>query len=1273
MKRNVQQILRGIVFIAMTLLVLSGARLHAQANSGLTGIITDQQGAVMVGVDVTLADSDTGFSVTAKSNASGVYSFNNIPPGDNYSLTFTREGFRTLSLNRVILNVDNKETRNVSLELGDTKTTVEVTASAGETLNTTDASVGTVVQGDVVQDLPSLFVNNAALYLELAPGVVQPTAQAADGEGSVTGSRSDQTNVTLDGLDVNDQRNGQAFTSTVNTPLDSIQELKTTVAGGDSTFGTSAGGQLELVTKSGTNNFHGQAFDYNRVTALAANDYFNNLQGIPNPQLIRNQFGGDLGGPILKNKAYFFFSYNGLRQTSGFEENQVVPLAALRAGQLNYINTSNNQVTTPLTGPNSLQQLDPAKIGADPALLSFFNSRPYPISNNLAVGDGINTGGFFFTAPTHRRDNVFVGRLDYQISTNHRLFARATFDRSNDDDDINHVIQQLPGDPAPGASIIDHSRSWVVGDTWVISSDKTNQISFGATTSVIGFQVNQAPTSPNFLSFFFNVNQIAAPFLSPGGQFPDVPVYQARDTFTWVRGKHTFQLGGVIKPVIFKSGNLTDINSFSIGLGGNLGSLPATSFPSDFNGDATEFGALFALALGRYASTGSTFNYDVNGNALPQGLVANRDYHSTQYEFFGQDSWQVRSGLTVTYGLRWQFHNPLSEVNGFQAVPNLSAQQIFSIRTVDAAQGVSGPNAVPFLSYGLGGSANNGPGYYRPSYTDFEPRLGIAFSPSYTSGFLGHLFGDRKSSLRAGFGINDDVNLIGQGFELDETSFLFSNTIPQNFGNLATDPRFTTLSNLPPTPGGGTTPRPTFTPNVDETGFPTGFFDGGFGEGAFFNFDPNYKTPYEMTITAGFQRELPGDWFVAATYVGRLGRRLTALGDPAQTLNFKDAASGQFLYQAFGTIQKQIQNNVPFTSVTNQPWFENQMTAALAQSGNTCASAGNTLTGGQFPGLSCTQLAAGLAGGAFGIGDVSTVIQTLADNHDVSGTLQQGLLLPNVGLLAQNGTAAFIGNFSSSNYNGLVLQVNHRLSHNLTMQANYTYSHSIDNDSGIQNALINFDTAEICDLRNLRVCRGSSDFDQRHILVGTFEYQLPIGAGQRFLHDSSKWVDLLIGGWKFSGIATAYSGNPFKVDSGAFTIDFTQTQPGVFIGNKSDIASGIHQVPSGQPGVAPTVQYFANVDNAQGAFTFPIAGGPGSRNVATGPSFWNLDFAMLKDFKMPYAESHRLQFRAEAFNIFNHVNFANPGALLTSPATFGAISQDRNGARQVQLALKYSF
>ena len=209
----------------------------------------------MVGVDVTLANSATGFSVSAKSNESGVYTFSDIPPAPTYALTFTRDGFKTLTVNRVILSVDNKETRDVSLELGDTKTTVEVTASAGETLNTTDASVGTVIQGDVVEISPAFSSITPRFILNWLQASCSPPIRGPHREGSVTGSRSDQTNVTLDGLDVNDQRNGQAFTSTVKTPLDSIQELKTTVAGGDSTFGTSAGGQLELVTKGGTNIF----------------------------------------------------------------------------------------------------------------------------------------------------------------------------------------------------------------------------------------------------------------------------------------------------------------------------------------------------------------------------------------------------------------------------------------------------------------------------------------------------------------------------------------------------------------------------------------------------------------------------------------------------------------------------------------------------------------------------------------------------------------------------------------------------------------------------------------------------------------------------------------------------------------------------------------------------------------------------------------------------------------------------------------------------------
>jgi hypothetical protein len=1256
-----------IVSMFAVSLGLAASSVQAQDNSSVTGVVTDASGGVIADATVTLSNTGIGYTKTTATNTLGIYEFTNVPPADNYSLEFSKTGFSVLTIDKFTLNVGTKQTRDAQLKVGDNKVTVEVTSAPTETLNTTDASVGSTIDGERIQDLPNVFVNNATNYLALAPG--------ATPSGEVTGTRSDQTNLTLDGLDVNDQRGGFAFYPTVNVPLDSVQELNITTAGGDATYGHSAGGQVELVTKSGTNNFHGQLFEYNRTTAYTANDYFNNLNGVPNPQLIRNQFGGDIGGPIIKNKLFFFFSYNGLRSVQPEQNLLTVPDASFFNGQLNYVNASNQTVTTPLTGPNSLQALDPAGIGADQSLISFLQNRGY--TTNLAVptnavGDGLNTTGLYFVSPVRDNENTYIGRLDYQFSPNNRFFARATFDRVVDGGFSSAGVQVFPTDPNPSAGYVDHSRSWVVGETWNINPTMTNQASFGQTNQVNAFAINYKPTFPNSLSFFdsFYGTVISNPYLGLNEQFPTVPVYQGRDTFTWVKGKHVMQFGAVISPVIFKSGNLTDTNSYGVGIGGFISGLTPAQRPSDFNGDSSEWDRVFTLALGRYSAISAGFNYDLAGNPLTQGTLPIRDYHSTQYEGFAQDSWTIRPDLTITYGVRYTFHNPLTEVNGYEAIQNQTPQSIFSARLANSDAGISGFDAAPLVTYRLGGSANNAPGYYKPSYNNFGPRIGLAYSPSSDTGWLAKLFGNRQTSIRAGFGMDYDNNLIGQGFELDETSFLFSNSQVQNFGDVATDPRFycpspcngSNLSpNLPPAPPGGTTPRPSFTPNLDGNGNPVGFFDGGFGQGTFFNFDPHYKTPYEMHYSLGIQRELPGNWLVEVDYVGKQGRRLPALGDPAQTLNFKDATSGQTLYQAYGAIQKQVQAGN--ATVTAQPWFENQMSAALAQYGQTCATAAKYYLGYS---ANCSNLAVGLSGFYFGDGDVSSMILTLADAQNLSGVLGQGLLLPNVGLLAQNGAAGFIGNYSASSYNALLLRVNHRLSHDLVTEINYTYSHSIDNDSGVQNNLILFSSSEICDLRNLRVCRGSSDFDLRHNVAASFEYGLPFGQGKWIGHDSGKLKDELIGGWKVSGIFTAHTGYPFKIDSGAYTIDFTQTQPAVFIGTPADVKAGIHQ----SNGV---VEYFANTNNALGAFTAPIAGGPGNRNIISGPGFWDLDMALLKDFKMPWSDSHRLQFRTDAINIFNHTNFSSPGASIINPATFGVITSDVNGPRILQLGLRYMF
>ncbi|MFZ0979430.1 MAG: carboxypeptidase regulatory-like domain-containing protein [Candidatus Acidiferrales bacterium] len=1295
--------LKLALVILVALLILPVVAI-AQSVASITGVVTDASGAVVPGASIKVTNTQTGASLFGKTADDGSYRIFNISPGPAYSLTVKKDGFETLVINNLYLSVGAPTTRDVQLQLGEITQTIEVTVPGGAgSLDTTDATIGTVVEGNRVQDLPSLFVNNASQFLELAPGV-QSTGNDSQ-TGVVTGTRADQTNITLDGLDVNDQRLGGAFTTAVNTPLDAIQEISTIVGGDDASYGHSAGAQVELVTKSGTNQFHGEAFDFNRVTALAANNYFNNLEGIPIPPLIRNQFGGDIGGPILKNKLFFFFSYNGLRAKTSQEINDVVPLAALGNGELNYINDgascgpSSNIVstpscisTTPATGPGSLASLDPQGVGADSKLLSFLASRPYATENNFSVGDLINTAGYLFTAPANGRENTFVGKIDYQLNSKHALFARGTWDRSIDDDDVNFLIKVFPGDPSPISATVDHSRSWVAGDTWVISPTMANKISFGETDQFIVFPLTSKPNFPNLLDFFFNGNVITPPYddLADGNttfneQLPVVPVYELRDAFTWTKSSHTLQFGGVLKPTIFKSGNLTDYSTYDVGLGGQISQLDPTLRPADIASNSvatTEWDTLFPLSLGRIATVTGGFNYNLAGAPLPQGTIPVRDYHATEYEFYAQDVWKIRSDLTVTAGLRWQFHNPLAEIHGFEAVPNISPEKIFAIRQADAAAGIEGPDAVPLITYSLGGPANHGPDYYQPDYHNFAPRIGLAYSPFGGDSFFGRLLGNRKTSIRAGFSINYDDNLIGQGFELDETSFLFSNSTEISNGAggdaaaLLNDPRFSVYASLPAAPAAAPTPRP-FTPNLDSSGVPIGFNTGnGVGpNGPFFNFDPNYKTPYEISFSLGAQRELPHDWLVDVSYFGKIAHRLPAIGDVGQTLNFKDAASGQFLYTAFGAVQKSLQaSGGDFFTVPNQMWFENQMTAAAVTSGfGTCANEGAALSGGALTTLSCTQLAAALASAVWSDGDVSSTLVSLADIQ-LDGDPEHGLIPLNAGQLAQDGAAGFIGNYGSSSYNALLVRLNHRMSHDFTMEFDYAYSHSLDNDSDIQNNLVTFTgtgEAEVCDLRNLHVCRSNSNFDATHTVAADFDYGLPFGQGKWLDNGSSKLLNEVIGGWSVSGIVTAHTGFPFSVGSGTFPIDFTQVAPAVFIGNQSDLKAGVHVVPV--PGSAPEIQYFSNPTNAQDAFTFPFGGGTGNRNEVRGPGYWNVDFAILKSFAMPWSENHKLEFRAEGFNLFNHVNFAPPSASILSPGNFGALSSTENDARQFQLALKYSF
>src|SRR5215211_758524 len=326
------------------------------STSAVTGTVTDAQGAVIAGATVTLVDTKTSQERTTTTNDRGVYLFAQVPPGQGYRLKFTATGFESLELSGVALGVGNTETHNAQLTVGQVSTNVVVTTEGGATLNTVDASIGNVIEERRLKELPIQFRASPAALIGLQPGVIGNNVGtgATNRVGSVTGSRADQGNITVDGIDANDQATGQAFATTGNAPIDAIQEFRTVTANPAASEGRSSGGQIELITKSGTNEFHGSLREFNRTAATTANTFFNNRTGVERPQLTRNQFGGSIGGPLYlprfgeggpsftsgKDRLFFFFDYEARRDAQGISYTRTVPLAHLRNGSLGYVNNT---------------------------------------------------------------------------------------------------------------------------------------------------------------------------------------------------------------------------------------------------------------------------------------------------------------------------------------------------------------------------------------------------------------------------------------------------------------------------------------------------------------------------------------------------------------------------------------------------------------------------------------------------------------------------------------------------------------------------------------------------------------------------------------------------------------------------------------------------------------------------------------------------------------------------------------------------------------------
>ena len=496
-------------FAALVFLVAAGIASAQSGTAGLRGTVTDEQGANVPGATITLANASTGFSRETVADGTGEYQFVALPPG-TYTVTAELQGFRTAVYDGVQLPVDTVARQDVKLTVGALTESVQVVAET-RVINTTDASLGNVISGNQVRALP-LEARSVVGLLSLQAGAVfvpTNTLGAQDNRsGAVSGARADQANVTLDGVDNNDPLFNTAYTGALRSTLDSLQEFRVTTSNYGAESGRSSAAQVSLVTKSGTNVFHGSAYDVIRRTATSANEYFNKLAGNDVPKLDKNIYGGSFGGALIKDKLFFFGNYERLQ--GGFRgADRAAGAVALDAGRRDDLPVCRpgtvpwwngagfHEHATPISGgyygatPSQLAGLDPLGIGPSVLASEYFKELPAP---NDAGLDGYNIMAHKFTAPFSNTFNTTIGRVDYRPAGNQSFFGRFNVQRDTVSD-----VPQYPGRNLP-PNTTDEIKSWGTAIGWdsVLSARVVNTFRYGF-TKIVARQDRHADRAPGLL------------------------------------------------------------------------------------------------------------------------------------------------------------------------------------------------------------------------------------------------------------------------------------------------------------------------------------------------------------------------------------------------------------------------------------------------------------------------------------------------------------------------------------------------------------------------------------------------------------------------------------------------------------------------------------------------------------------------------------------------------------------------------------------------------
>ena len=1258
-------------------LILSSFAFGQTLRGRIEGTVKDPQGNVVPNVTITATNKGTSEKLTATTTNEGTFIITEVKPG-SYSITAEVQGFKKVLLEGIGVQVATTTGLTIQLELGTVNEQVNVSADDAQvTINTSNSEVGEVVDRQKILELP-LDGRNPFELTALQAGV--QTKSGADGEVtsfSINGNRTVANNLTVDGVNASDnflKTPANITLPVIPVSVESIAEFRVTTSLPSAEFGRGSS-QINAVTASGTNQFRGSVFEFHRNTAFNANTFFNNATVLENGQsvarepLIRHQFGGRLGGPILKDKLFFFTSYEGKRESRGLSRNRLVYTAQALAGTFRYIkglpttpaNAAAATVTANAgTGTASTQSGTCGATGAggratvpvgticvqnllgisgtarfnqpiDPTIRAYMSVMPLP--NNFQIGDGLNTGGFRFNAKIIAPTDQFSTRFDYRINDKHSFEATYNYgDILFLGDYINELEPSFPNGSYGTRNTIGRGLTGTFRS--LISASLINEARFGAQISALAFG-NTADFSRGYQIDLANVFDPEDTRVALGR---NLRVLQFTDNLTWLNGNHTFKMGievrnpwvrrytfaGTLPLVDFSTDNATGYSQTN-----NFGGSTAT--------DYLNARILANTLTGALGSVTQVFNATSPTSGAVRGAPEKRTYHNWETNLYFQDSWRFATNLNLNLGLRYELNTAPRELGNLGLLPVGGSAALY---------GISGEGNL-FNPGSLNGTAQTILDFptdgklYNNDTNNFAPVIGFAWDPFKTG----------KMSLRGGYRIS-----YFQG------SFnTIDGTLDDNEGLILTTTRAINTGYL--RDGFGTTPTPTVSIPAIQSIQTNSTVD-------IRAFNENLKTPYLHDFNFGVQYEIFKGTSLEVRYVGNRGRKLYRGYDVNEVNIFaKDPKTGQSILDAFKIAQNNLAisrargggdnfaYNAAFAGSLPNPLFDVLFFGRAAEFTNTnYISRLDQNRAGDFADyVSRIRLISGVRGAPFfdAVARGALPINFIRANPNVRG-------------------AQFFDNGSESSYDSLQVEFTRRLSGGLRFQTSYVFAKGLSDFIGSTG-----DTNSFLTLRDTH--REYAQFNNTHQFLANAIYQLPFGRGKKFLRQSKGILGGLVSGWQISGIVKHSSGDPLSLLSGRGTYnrDDRSASNTVDVAGGLDRAAiqaltGIRSTANGIFYIDPNLAPGSTANPSQVIFLNPQPGTIGSQGLSTifGPTFFNFDFSTLKRTRI--TENVNVEFRTEIFNAFNNVNFDNPVTSINS-ANFGRITGTVGRPRLMQFALRLNF